>query len=79
YIDLSKALAEELEVELEILETTWGNSVLDLQSNKLDIFFGLNPTPKRALVVDFSVPVFSNAFSMVTKKGFAPRNWAELN
>lgn len=79
YIDLSKALAEELEAELEINETTWGNSVLDLQANKLDIFFGLNPTPKRALVVDFSVPVFSNAFTMVTKKDFAPKTWAELN
>ena len=53
YIDISKALATELEAELEITETTWGNSVLDLQSNKTDIFFGLNPTPKRALVLDF--------------------------
>ncbi len=79
YIDISKALAEELEAQLEITETTWGNSVLDLQANKIDIFFGLNPTPKRALVVDFSVPVFSNAFTLLTKKDFKPKTWAELN
>jgi polar amino acid transport system substrate-binding protein len=79
YVDIAKALAEELEVELELTETTWGNSVLDLQSNKIDIFFGLNPTPKRALVIDFSVPCFNNAFSMITKKDFAPKSWAELN
>ncbi|WP_332116298.1 transporter substrate-binding domain-containing protein [Azorhizobium caulinodans] len=79
YIDISKALADELECQLEITETTWGNSVLDLQANKIDIFFGLNPTPKRALVVDFSVPVFSNAFTMLTRKDFAPKTWAELN
>ncbi len=79
YIDLLKMLAEELEVELELSETTWGNAVLDLQSNKIDIFFGLNPTPKRALVVDFSVPCFSNAFSFITKRGFAARTWADLN
>ncbi len=79
YIDLSKALAEELEAELEIVETTWGNAVLDLQANKIDIFFGLNPTPKRALVVDFSTPVFNNAFTMVAKKDFKPKTWAEMN
>ena len=79
YIDLLKMLAEELEVELELTETTWGNSVLDLQSNKIDIFFGLNPTPKRALVVDFSIPCFSNAFSFITKKGFAAKTWDDLN
>jgi polar amino acid transport system substrate-binding protein len=79
YIDLSKALADELEVELDITETTWGNSVLDLQSGKTDIFFGLNPTPKRALVIDFSVPVFSNAFTMITKKGLGKKTWGEFN
>lgn len=79
YVDLVKMLAEELDVALELQETTWGNAVLDLQSNKIDIFFGLNPTPKRALVIDFSVPVFSNAFAFVTKKGFAPKTWDDLN
>lgn len=79
YIDLSKALAEELEVELEITETTWGNSVLDLQAGKTDIFFGLNPTPKRALVIDFSVPVFNNAFTMIGKKGLTKKSWDEFN
>lgn len=79
YIDLSKALAEELEAELEIIETTWGNSVLDLQAGKTDIFFGLNPTPKRALVVDFSVPVFNNAFTMIAKKGMGKKTWDDFN
>ena len=79
YVDMVKMLAEELEVELELNETTWGNAVLDLQSNKIDIFFGLNPTPKRALVVDFSVPCFSNAFSFITKRGFQAKTWDDLN
>ncbi len=79
YVDICKALADELECELDIVETTWGNSILDLQAGKTDVFFGLNPTPKRALVVDFSVPVFSNAFTFITKKGFAKKTWAELN
>lgn len=79
YIDLSKALADELEAELEITETTWGNSVLDLQAGKTDLFFGLNPTPKRALVIDFSVPVFNNAFTMIAKKGLGKKTWDDFN
>ncbi len=78
-IDFEKMLAEHLGVKLELHETTWGNSVLDLQSNKLDVFFGLNPTPARALVVDFSEPLFNNAFMVIAKKGYEPKTWAEMN
>ncbi len=78
-IDFGKSLAAGLNVKLEINETTWGNSVLDLQSNKIDVFFGLNPTPARALVVDFSDPLFNNAFVLVARKGFSPKTWDELN
>lgn len=78
-IDFEKMLAEHLGVRLELQETTWGNSVLDLQANKLDVFFGLNPTPARALVVDFSDPLFNNAFMVIAKKGYEPKTWAEMN
>jgi len=78
-IDFAKSLAATLGVKLEIVETTWGNAVLDLQSNKLDVFFGLNPTPARALVVDFSEPLFNNAFVLLARKDFAPKTWAELD
>jgi len=78
-IDFAKSLAGSLNVKLDINETTWGNSVLDLQSNKIDVFFGLNPTPQRALVVDFSDPLFNNAFVLVARKDFNPKTWEELN
>ena len=78
-IDFSKSLAASLGAKLDIIETTWGNAVLDLQANKLDVFFGLNPTPQRALVVDFSDPLFNNAFVLLARKDFAPATWAELN
>ncbi|VTU25321.1 transporter substrate-binding domain-containing protein [Variovorax sp. PBL-E5] len=78
-IDFGKSLAASLNAKLDIHETTWGNSVLDLQSNKIDVFFGLNPTPARALVVDFSDPLFNNAFVLVARKGFDPKTWEELN
>jgi polar amino acid transport system substrate-binding protein len=79
YVDMTKELAKELEAEPEFIESTWGNTVLDLQADKIDMFFGINPTPRRALVIDFSTPVFSNAFTMLTRKGLGATSWDELN
>ena len=52
-IDMANDIAKLLDVKLEFTESTYGNSILDLQSNKIDLGFALNPTPQRALVVDF--------------------------
>lgn len=79
FYDIGKALATDMEVELEIVETTWGNAILDLQANKIDVMFGMNPTPKRALAVDFTVPVYNSALVVIAKPGFEPKTWAELN
>jgi len=78
-IDFGKDLAASLKVSLEIHETTWGNAVLDLESDKIDLFFGLNPTPQRALVVDFSDPLFNNAFVLLAKPDFTASTWESLN
>ena len=58
---------------------TWGNSVLDLQSNKIDIMFGLSPTPSRALIVEFTRPIMNNTFTVIAKPGFEPKTWEDLN
>ncbi|MGR3410012.1 MAG: transporter substrate-binding domain-containing protein [Paracoccus sp. (in: a-proteobacteria)] len=79
YIDVCQKLADDLGVSLDITETTWGNSVLDLQAGKLDVFFGLNPTPERQKVIDFSGPCFKNAFSLVTRPDDTRQTWAEFN
>lgn len=78
-IDLANNLATKLGAKLEITETTWGNAVLDLQSNKIDIFFGLNPTPQRLKVIAFSEPLYNNAYSLIAKKGFSPKTWEEMD
>lgn len=79
YIDICQKLADDLGVKLSILETTWGNSVLDLQADKIDVFFGLNPTPERKKVIDFSGPVFKNAFTMIVRKGVGGTSWDDFN
>ncbi len=79
FADMSKALAADTELELEVVETTWGNAVLDLQANKIDLMFGLNPTPKRALAIDFSVPVYDSALLVIARPDFEVTTWAALN
>jgi polar amino acid transport system substrate-binding protein len=78
-IDLARDLAKQLGVTLEVVETNWGNAVLDLQSDRVDIFFGLNPTPQRLLAVDFTKPLFTNAFTLIARPGFDRATWESLN
>lgn len=79
YVDICQKLADDLGVKLSILETTWGNSVLDLQADKIDVFFGLNPTPERQKVIDFSGPVFKNSFTVIAKKSVTAKTWDDFN
>jgi polar amino acid transport system substrate-binding protein len=78
-IDIAKDLAGELGAVIAPVESTWGNAALDVQAGKVDIFFGLAPTPQRALVVDFTQPLFENAFSLVARRGFEPKRWSDLD
>ena len=78
--DFGESLAKKLGVQVKFVETTWGNSVLDLQSNKIDLMFALAPTPQRQEVVNFSKPLLNNTFTAVCKKGHEPvKTWEQLN
>ncbi|SFM77707.1 FAD-dependent oxidoreductase [Variovorax sp. OV329] len=77
--DYYRGLAKSLDARLEITPTSWGNSVLELQSQKIDVFFGLNPTPARQQVIDFTDPLLRIAFTALCRKGFSPNSWADLN
>lgn len=72
-------LAKALDADPAFVESTWGNAVLDLQADKVDIFFGLNPTPQRALAIDFTRPLFNNLFTLIARPGFRPVTWDEMN
>ena len=76
-IEMANDIAKLLDVKLEYTESTYGNSILDLQSNKIDLGFALNPTPQRALVVDFTSLVFPHPFGAMLKKGLVARTWAD--
>jgi polar amino acid transport system substrate-binding protein len=78
-IEMANDIAKLLDVKLEYTESTYGNSILDLQSNKIDLGFALNPTPQRALVVDFCGTVFPHPFGAMLKKGLEAKTWADIN
>ena len=78
-IEMANDIAKLLDVKLEYVESTYGNSILDLQSNKIDLGFALNPTPQRALVVDFTNFVFPHPFGAMLKKGLEAKTWADIN
>jgi polar amino acid transport system substrate-binding protein len=78
-IEMANDIAKLLDVKLDYIESTYGNSILDLQSNKIDVGFALNPTPQRALVVDFCGTVFNHPFGAMLKKGLEAKTWADIN
>jgi polar amino acid transport system substrate-binding protein len=78
-VEMARDIAGVLDARVEYLESTYGNSVLDLQANKIDLAFSLNPTPKRALVIDFTHHFYLHGFGMVGQKGFHASTWGELN
>src|SRR4029077_5009776 len=78
-VEMAKDIAGVFDGQVEYLESTYGNSVLDLQAGKIDLAFSLNPTPKRALVIDFTHAFYLHGFGMVGKKGFKASTWGELN
>ncbi len=78
-IEMARSIAAVFDARLEYVESTYGNSVLDLQSNKIDLAFALNPTPQRALAIGFTRPAIINPFGCLAKKGFDPKTWDDIN
>src|SRR6218665_1284267 len=79
-IEMANDIAAKLGVRVELLESTWGHQILDLQSDKVDLAFAVTPTPERALVIDFATPILVHSFTVVTRKGFRkPQTWEDLN
>jgi ABC-type amino acid transport substrate-binding protein len=79
-VDLSKELAKELDAKLEVVETSFGTFIADLQANKCDIgMFGVGATLKRAQAVEFSKPyLVTNIYAVVRKDGRI-KKWEDID
>jgi polar amino acid transport system substrate-binding protein len=78
-IDMTNDIATVFNAQLEYVESNYGNSVLDLQSNKVDLAFALNPTLARALSIAFNHRMIVHRFGCVARAGLAPKTWADIN
>lgn len=79
-LDMGQDLAKQLKVEAVEQETTWGTAVLDIQSNKCDLMFGINPTPNRWEAVDFAGPLWRFSYTLVVRKDLdAGDTWDDFN
>ncbi len=78
--DLSKELAKELGAQLEIVESSFGTFIADLQANKCEIgMFGVGASLKRAQAVEFSKPYLITNVYAVTRKGGPVKTWADVD
>ncbi len=77
---LAADLARTLEVDLEIVETTWANAVTGLQVDQYDVMFMLESTPRRALAVDFlPVPMLWYPLGVLADESVSITRWSDLN
>ena len=60
-IDLAKAVAEKLKIEVEFKPINWDSKIMDLNSGNIDLIWnGLTITPDRAKETEISKPYLSN-------------------
>jgi polar amino acid transport system substrate-binding protein len=79
-IDMANDIAKTLDVKLEVVESSWANAILDVQSGKVDMAFAVTATPVRAMSVSFSDPTYYNSFVLVSaKEELSGKTWTELN
>ncbi len=79
-VQLSKKIAEMLDVSVEFVKLGANDRVPFVASGKVDYVMGaMTRTPARAKVVDFTVPVTTEANAVLTVEGKPFKIWQDLN
>ncbi len=79
-VDLSKKLADMLGVELEIVKVGSPDRIPFVASGKIDYVMGaMTRNPKRAKIIDFTVPAHTEVFGVLTTEGKPYGHWKDLN
>ena len=78
--DLAKEFAKELDAKLEIVESSFGTFIADMQANKCEIgMFGVGASLKRAQAVEFSKPYLVTNVYGVTRKDSSIKSWTDVD
>ena len=79
-VQMGQAMAEELGVTFEPVETTWANSVAAIQAGQVDLMFVLDATDERKKAIDFpDHPLFYYAMGALIQDGMEISDWQDLN
>jgi len=79
-VALAQQIASDLDAKLEVVETTWANAPAGLQARQFDVMFVLDPTPPRALAIDFPfAPVLYYALGVMSRDPIPVSTWIDLD
>ena len=78
-IEMAKDIAKVFDAQLAYVESTYGNSVLDLQSNKVDLAFALNPSPAAGTVDRLHPPDDHPSVRLPGEQGLDPKTWDDID
>lgn len=77
-IDLIRAVAEVMDVEVETRLGAWSALKEDLKAGRLDLLAGMIYTPEREAAFDFSVPFVMISPGLFVRKDSSVRSFADL-
>ena len=79
-VDFSRRIAEMLGVELEVVQVGSPDRIPFVSTGKIDYVMGaMTRTPARALIIDYTLPVHTEIFGVLTLEGKPFGTWQELN
>lgn len=79
-VEMTNDIAKQLGgMSVDYMDSTYGNSVLQLQAGQIDLGFALNATPQRALAIDFTRAVFNHGFGICARPDFKARTWSDID
>lgn len=79
-VDIAKKLAEMLKVKLELVVVGPSDRIPFVTSGKIDFSMGfLTRTPERAKLIDFTVPLHTEALGVLTTVDKPFKSWQEMN
>ncbi len=79
-VDYATEIAKMLGVKLEVVQVGSPDRIPFVQSGKIDFVMGaMTRNPERAKVIDFTLPVHTEVFGILTTEAKPFKDWKELN
>ena len=78
--NVAALLSEKLGITFQIMpELSWGEAVEGLESGKIQVLFGANPTEERLKIMDFTEPIYSVPYTMLSPVEGKVQNIGDIN